>query len=71
MKEDIKGIIHKTNEWKTNKYSMRQVHKLVMGYCLTTWGKPFTFTSSIEGGFLTSVSGTNSDNLDIQNGDKG
>lgn len=42
-----------------------------MEYYLTTSLKSCTFISSVEGGFLTSVSGTNSDNLDIQNGDKG
>lgn len=40
----------------------------MIGYCLTTPGKLFAFTSSIAGG---SASGTNSDNLDIQSGDKG
>lgn len=58
-------------EWKTSHYSIGQVHNLVMDYCLTLSGKPFTLTSSIEGGFLMPVSGTNSDNLDIQSGDKG
>lgn len=45
--------------------------ELVIEYCFTTSWKSFTLISSIKWGFLTAVSGTNSDNLGIQSGDKG